>query len=158
MVITLGGVHKFRFNHPAEAALLRERRRVGGDQLKINYDDGNHGNADDEQMIWMLWLIFYKARLYSKSLLLIFYSIYLCSQNNDVVICLLLSGKVNLLVTLLRLMKVAWIVPTLTFAPWPLIKGKNCLQKTSTDKRTIFTPLCAMLRVVILPTHSIHIW
>lgn len=35
MVITLGGVHKFRFNHPAEAALLRERRRVGDDQLKI---------------------------------------------------------------------------------------------------------------------------
>ncbi|XP_068608262.1 uncharacterized protein stard9 [Brachionichthys hirsutus] len=27
-VITLGGVHKFRFNHPAEAAVLRERRRV----------------------------------------------------------------------------------------------------------------------------------
>lgn len=58
MVITLGGVHKFRFNHPAEAALLRERRRVGDDQLKINYDyDGNHGNTDDEQIIWMLWLM-----------------------------------------------------------------------------------------------------
>ncbi|XP_061825181.1 uncharacterized protein stard9 isoform X2 [Nerophis lumbriciformis] len=27
-VITLGGVHKFRFNHPAEAAALRERRRA----------------------------------------------------------------------------------------------------------------------------------
>ncbi|KAK2826522.1 hypothetical protein Q5P01_020736 [Channa striata] len=27
-VITLGGVHKFRFNHPAEAAVLRERRRA----------------------------------------------------------------------------------------------------------------------------------
>ncbi|XP_015825150.3 uncharacterized protein stard9 isoform X2 [Nothobranchius furzeri] len=27
-VVTLGGVHKFRFNHPAEAAILRERRRV----------------------------------------------------------------------------------------------------------------------------------
>ncbi|XP_072545681.1 uncharacterized protein stard9 isoform X2 [Salminus brasiliensis] len=27
-VITLGGVHKFRFNHPAEAAVLRERRRT----------------------------------------------------------------------------------------------------------------------------------
>ncbi|XP_019746086.1 stAR-related lipid transfer protein 9 isoform X2 [Hippocampus comes] len=26
-VITLGGLHKFRFNHPAEAAVLRERRR-----------------------------------------------------------------------------------------------------------------------------------
>lgn len=35
MVITLGGVHKFRFNHPAEAAVLRERRRVGAAQLKI---------------------------------------------------------------------------------------------------------------------------
>ncbi|XP_061651338.1 stAR-related lipid transfer protein 9 isoform X2 [Phyllopteryx taeniolatus] len=28
MVITLGGLHKFRFNHPAEAAVLRERRRA----------------------------------------------------------------------------------------------------------------------------------
>ncbi|MCJ8736934.1 hypothetical protein PDJAM_G00018000 [Pangasius djambal] len=27
-VITLGGCHKFRFNHPAEAAVLKERRRV----------------------------------------------------------------------------------------------------------------------------------
>ncbi|KAF4083998.1 hypothetical protein AMELA_G00123810 [Ameiurus melas] len=27
-VITLGGWHKLRFNHPAEAALLRERRRI----------------------------------------------------------------------------------------------------------------------------------
>ncbi|KAI9541043.1 hypothetical protein NQZ68_034804 [Dissostichus eleginoides] len=27
-VITLGGEHKFRFNHPAEAAVLRERRRA----------------------------------------------------------------------------------------------------------------------------------
>ncbi|KAI5102287.1 stAR-related lipid transfer protein 9, partial [Silurus meridionalis] len=27
-VITLAGRHKFRFNHPAEAALLRERRRI----------------------------------------------------------------------------------------------------------------------------------
>lgn len=35
-VITLGGVHKFRFNHPAEAAVLRERRRVGAAQLRIN--------------------------------------------------------------------------------------------------------------------------
>lgn len=35
MVITLGGVHKFRFNHPDEAAVLRERRRVGDNQLKI---------------------------------------------------------------------------------------------------------------------------
>lgn len=36
MVITLGGVHKFRFNHPAEAAVLRERRRVGAAQLKMS--------------------------------------------------------------------------------------------------------------------------
>ncbi|XP_057715501.1 stAR-related lipid transfer protein 9 isoform X2 [Corythoichthys intestinalis] len=28
MVITLGGLHKFRFNHPVEAAVLRERRRA----------------------------------------------------------------------------------------------------------------------------------
>ncbi|XP_001921905.4 uncharacterized protein stard9 [Danio rerio] len=27
-VITLGGLHRFRFNHPAEAAVLRERRRT----------------------------------------------------------------------------------------------------------------------------------
>ncbi|MCI4382724.1 hypothetical protein PGIGA_G00018060 [Pangasianodon gigas] len=27
-VITLGGRHKFRFNHPAEAAVLKERRRI----------------------------------------------------------------------------------------------------------------------------------
>ncbi|XP_026141708.1 stAR-related lipid transfer protein 9 [Carassius auratus] len=27
-VITLGGLHRFRFNHPAEAAILRERRRT----------------------------------------------------------------------------------------------------------------------------------
>lgn len=32
-VITLGGVHKFRFNHPAEAAVLRERRRVSAAEL-----------------------------------------------------------------------------------------------------------------------------
>lgn len=28
-LITLGGVHKFRFNHPAEAEVMREQRRVG---------------------------------------------------------------------------------------------------------------------------------
>uniref|UniRef100_A0A3Q3J684 Kinesin motor domain-containing protein n=1 Tax=Monopterus albus TaxID=43700 RepID=A0A3Q3J684_MONAL len=38
MVITLGGLHKFRFNHPAEAAALRERRRVSAAQLKIICD------------------------------------------------------------------------------------------------------------------------
>uniref|UniRef100_A0A3Q2CEV2 Kinesin motor domain-containing protein n=1 Tax=Cyprinodon variegatus TaxID=28743 RepID=A0A3Q2CEV2_CYPVA len=35
-VITLGGVHKFRFNHPAEAAILRERRRVGTAPLSVD--------------------------------------------------------------------------------------------------------------------------
>lgn len=36
MVITLGGVHKFRFNHPAEAAVLRERRRVRAAHKKMS--------------------------------------------------------------------------------------------------------------------------
>lgn len=34
MLLTLGGVHKFRFNHPDEAAVLRERRRVGDNHAK----------------------------------------------------------------------------------------------------------------------------
>ncbi|KAJ0063085.1 hypothetical protein NL108_012034, partial [Boleophthalmus pectinirostris] len=34
-VITLGRVHKLRFNHPAEAALLRERRRVGAAWMEL---------------------------------------------------------------------------------------------------------------------------
>lgn len=34
----------------------------------------------------------------------------------------------------------AWIVPTLTFAPWPLIKGKYCLQKQI--HTTLYLPLC----------------
>ncbi|XP_024124133.1 stAR-related lipid transfer protein 9 isoform X1 [Oryzias melastigma] len=38
-VITLGGVHKFRFNHPAEAAVLRERRRVSEGVWPLNQDD-----------------------------------------------------------------------------------------------------------------------
>lgn len=54
-MITLGGVHKFRFNHPAEAAVLRERRRVGAAQLKKNSNDpvgcdGNHDKVNNEQM------------------------------------------------------------------------------------------------------------
>ncbi|KAM6912225.1 uncharacterized protein stard9 [Xenentodon cancila] len=36
-VITLGGVHKFRFNHPAEAAVLRERRRASEGGLACTY-------------------------------------------------------------------------------------------------------------------------
>ncbi|XP_023807673.1 stAR-related lipid transfer protein 9 isoform X2 [Oryzias latipes] len=38
-VITLGGVHKFRFNHPAEAAVLRERRRASEGVCPFNQDD-----------------------------------------------------------------------------------------------------------------------
>ncbi|KAM6968655.1 uncharacterized protein stard9 [Tautogolabrus adspersus] len=39
MVITLGGVHKFRFNHPAEAAVLRERRRASESGMTCTYID-----------------------------------------------------------------------------------------------------------------------
>ncbi|AWP16267.1 Kinesin-like protein [Scophthalmus maximus] len=39
MVITLGGVHKFRFNHPAEAAILRERRRASEGGMTCTYVD-----------------------------------------------------------------------------------------------------------------------
>ncbi|XP_018519074.1 uncharacterized protein stard9 isoform X2 [Lates calcarifer] len=39
MVITLGGVHKFRFNHPAEAAVLRERRRASEGGMTCTYID-----------------------------------------------------------------------------------------------------------------------
>nr|XP_046268168.1 stAR-related lipid transfer protein 9 isoform X2 [Scatophagus argus] len=39
MVITLGGVHKFRFNHPAEAAVLRERRRASEVGMSCTYID-----------------------------------------------------------------------------------------------------------------------
>ncbi|XP_060918336.1 stAR-related lipid transfer protein 9 [Labrus mixtus] len=39
MVITLGGVHKFRFNHPAEAAVLRERRRASESDMTCTYID-----------------------------------------------------------------------------------------------------------------------
>ncbi|XP_076013447.1 uncharacterized protein stard9 isoform X2 [Genypterus blacodes] len=38
-VITLGGAHKFRFNHPAEAAVLRERRRASEGGLTCSYTD-----------------------------------------------------------------------------------------------------------------------
>ncbi|KAM9707994.1 uncharacterized protein stard9 [Menidia menidia] len=38
-VITLGGVHKFRFNHPAEAAVLRERRRTSEGGMTCSYID-----------------------------------------------------------------------------------------------------------------------
>lgn len=57
-VITLGGVHKFRFNHPAEAAVLRERRRVGAAQPKMK---SSRDNTDDEQVTGMLWLIYCNA-------------------------------------------------------------------------------------------------
>ncbi|XP_067099490.1 stAR-related lipid transfer protein 9 [Osmerus mordax] len=38
-VITLGGVHKFRFNHPEEAAVLRERRSASEGALTCSYGD-----------------------------------------------------------------------------------------------------------------------
>ncbi|XP_023683178.1 uncharacterized protein stard9 isoform X2 [Paramormyrops kingsleyae] len=38
-VITLGEVHKFRFNHPAEAAILRERRRASEGALSCSMSD-----------------------------------------------------------------------------------------------------------------------
>ncbi|KAF3845190.1 hypothetical protein F7725_008353 [Dissostichus mawsoni] len=38
-VITLGGEHKFRFNHPAEAAVLRERRRASEGGMSCTYMD-----------------------------------------------------------------------------------------------------------------------
>ncbi|XP_023127727.2 stAR-related lipid transfer protein 9 [Amphiprion ocellaris] len=38
-VITLGGVHKFRFNHPAEAAVLRERRRASESGMTYSYTE-----------------------------------------------------------------------------------------------------------------------
>lgn len=47
MVITLGGVHKFRFNHPAEAAILRERRRVHDPQLPFMLILDNGGNNNN---------------------------------------------------------------------------------------------------------------
>ncbi|KAJ8340938.1 hypothetical protein SKAU_G00332290 [Synaphobranchus kaupii] len=40
-VITVGGVHKFRFNHPAEAAILRERRRASEGVLNCCSSDLN---------------------------------------------------------------------------------------------------------------------
>ncbi|KAK5886732.1 hypothetical protein CesoFtcFv8_017736 [Champsocephalus esox] len=38
-VISLGGEHKFRFNHPAEAAVLRERRRASEGGMSCTYID-----------------------------------------------------------------------------------------------------------------------
>ncbi|XP_055087232.1 stAR-related lipid transfer protein 9-like [Periophthalmus magnuspinnatus] len=46
-VITLGGVHKLRFNHPAEAALLRERRRISENSMTCSYTDLCSMDSDD---------------------------------------------------------------------------------------------------------------
>ncbi|XP_069008807.1 uncharacterized protein stard9 isoform X2 [Embiotoca jacksoni] len=46
-VITLGGVHKFRFNHPAEAAVLRERRRASESGMTCSYIDLCRLTTDD---------------------------------------------------------------------------------------------------------------
>ncbi|XP_023208304.1 stAR-related lipid transfer protein 9 [Xiphophorus maculatus] len=47
-VITLGGAHKFRFNHPAEAAILRERRRVSEGGSTCSYVDFCSLTPDDD--------------------------------------------------------------------------------------------------------------
>ncbi|XP_056332562.1 stAR-related lipid transfer protein 9-like isoform X1 [Danio aesculapii] len=45
-VITLGGLHKFRFNHPAEAAVLRERRRTSEGGLVFTSTELNQPISD----------------------------------------------------------------------------------------------------------------
>ncbi|XP_067223991.1 stAR-related lipid transfer protein 9 isoform X1 [Chanodichthys erythropterus] len=45
-VITLGGLHKFRFNHPAEAAVLRERRRTREGGLVCSSTELNLPSSD----------------------------------------------------------------------------------------------------------------
>ncbi|XP_028830682.1 stAR-related lipid transfer protein 9-like [Denticeps clupeoides] len=45
-VITLGGRQKFRFNHPAEAALLRERRRTSEGALACRPEEPRPRNPD----------------------------------------------------------------------------------------------------------------
>ncbi|XP_026085190.1 stAR-related lipid transfer protein 9-like isoform X1 [Carassius auratus] len=45
-VITLAGLHKFRFNHPAEAAVLRERRRISDGGLVYNSAELNSPGSD----------------------------------------------------------------------------------------------------------------
>lgn len=46
-VITLGGGHKLRFNHPAEAAVLRERRRISENSMTCSYTDLCSLNLED---------------------------------------------------------------------------------------------------------------
>ncbi|XP_016308214.1 stAR-related lipid transfer protein 9-like [Sinocyclocheilus anshuiensis] len=45
-VVTLAGPHKFRFNHPAEAAVLRERRRISDGGLVYNSTELNSPSSD----------------------------------------------------------------------------------------------------------------
>ncbi|XP_067310886.1 stAR-related lipid transfer protein 9-like [Pseudorasbora parva] len=45
-IITLGGRHKFRFNHPAEAAVLRERRRTSEGGLVYSSTELNLPSSD----------------------------------------------------------------------------------------------------------------
>ncbi|KAM9354828.1 stAR-related lipid transfer protein 9-like [Pholidichthys leucotaenia] len=49
-VITLGGVHKFRFNHPAEAAVLRERRQASEIGMTCTYTDRCSFTTDDSSL------------------------------------------------------------------------------------------------------------
>lgn len=88
MVITLGGVHKFRFNHPAEAAVLRERRRVGNDQLKM-------------KMLLLIKMALMVLLMMMKSFLLVFHNIY---GPRIMIMC---SSKTDLFYSILRPVKVA---------------------------------------------------
>lgn len=58
MVITLGGAHKFRFNHPAEAAVLRERRRVHDPQLPFMLILDIGGNNQYFSFVFQCFLAF----------------------------------------------------------------------------------------------------
>ncbi|XP_077587709.1 uncharacterized protein stard9 [Stigmatopora nigra] len=50
MVITLGGLYKFRFNHPSEAAVLRERRRASeGTDIDLGYTTPDQSPSGKEE-------------------------------------------------------------------------------------------------------------
>lgn len=109
-VITLGGVHKFRFNHPAEAAVLRERRRVGANRPKTN-------------AMLLIRMTIMKIFMMSRWL-----GDTLDTQNFPFNTFLILSVNTKILIFLLRPVKVAWPAPTQSFALWPLITGKYCFK------------------------------
>ncbi|XP_065144612.1 uncharacterized protein stard9 isoform X2 [Paramisgurnus dabryanus] len=76
-VITLGRIHKFRFNHPAEAAVLRERRRNSEGGLISTESDSRvagcnaNGNGEDprqrlEEQQWYIQCLREAIRLEQK--------------------------------------------------------------------------------------------